>query len=208
MSNDNDDGTTRRRVLKAGGSMGAFALVGGAGVLAASGSAAAAEMNLNANPVSAKNPDGDVDEVFIEPRGDIYWEDFDESVAHIHVKVESRVKDEERNAISGWLTAYDHTFGLGGHGGLSGEFNGQEVDEITLYGDDAGSTKYFDADDDGDTLRRVVDLRVTVELLDADRNRADPRDEALIRETASFHADSTNEAATSGLTADTNGGMN
>ncbi|WP_152529776.1 hypothetical protein [Candidatus Halobonum tyrrellensis] len=211
MADNDGDNTTRRRVLKAGGSMGAMALVGGAGVLASTGSAAA-EVSVNSNEVSAANPDGEIEGVYITPKGGISWENFDEQVDHIHLKIESRVTKKNETALTGWRTAFENTWDLKGEAALGNSFDvGPILGAINLYGDAkegeaGGSTEYFNVSADGATVRRRVELRFTVDLLHGDR-LADPKSEANIVEEAAFYADSTNEEATSGISVDNDAGM-
>lgn len=121
---------------------------------------------------------------------------------------ESRITNKDGGALTGWQTAYDQTFDIGTRDGLSGNYGG-DVGEVILYddGDKGGSTAHFDVSQDGGSIRRRVEIRLTVELLHGDR-RADPQEKALIVEEAAFYADSRNEPASSGLTALTNGEMN
>lgn len=211
QDNDNGDDMTRRTAMKGIGVTGAAALTGGVGLLASSGSAAAASVSLEANPVSASTQDGNITEVFLRPRGDITWENFDEVVDHLRVKFESRITDKDGNVLTGWQTAYHQTIDIekyGGETGLTGSHSGP-IGEVVLYddGEKGGSTVHFDVSQDGGSIRRRIELRLTVELLHGDR-RADPQEKALIVEEAAFYADSKNKPASSGLTATTNGEMN
>ena len=72
-------------------------------MLASSGSAAST--NINANAVSASTPDDDVKKVLISPQGGVEWDDFDEAVNVLRVKIESRVTDKDGNVLAGRTTA-------------------------------------------------------------------------------------------------------
>lgn len=203
---DDESSMSRRTVLKAS-AIGVLVAGGvGGGLIATTGDAAAASTNIETNGVSDANPDGDVTEVYIEPSGSIEWKNFDEDVDTLYLKVESRVKDKDGNVIAGWRTASERTFDLGNQAGLSGSLSTGGFDKITLYGDGAGDTAPFDVADDGATVRRIVKLRITVELRNGE-NLADPGEKARMVEQAGFYADSTNQAATAGFTAEANGGM-
>lgn len=126
------------------------------------------------------------------------------------MKVESLVTDKDEEPLTGWLTAYDRVIDVeefGGEIGLTGSHSGP-LEKVVLYddGDEGGSTKYFDVDEDGESIRRRIVVKFTVELLHGDR-LADPQDEAVIVEEATFWADSKNKPASTGLTATTNGEM-
>ena len=197
--------------MKGIGVTGAAALTGGVGILASSGGAAAASVSLEANPVSASTPDGNIKEVYLRPRGNITWDNFDEVVDHLRIKFESRITDKDGNTLMGWQTATNQMVDIaeyGGETGLSGSHGGP-IGKVPLYddGDAGGPTDHFDVSKDGGSIRRRIELRLTVELLHGDR-LADPKDEAHIVEEAAFYADSENKPASSGLTATTNGEMN
>lgn len=183
----------RRQLLKAGAGT---ALVGGAGVLAMSGGAAAAESDFSVANASVETADGAVSRVFVTPKGGISWSNFDEPITTIEVTIESRVLNNGGGALTGFTTAYQNSWDLGSHGGVGGAFNNQELNQIDLYGEGDSGLRYFEETDDGDKLNRKVDVRFTVRLLNESGDLADPQDTALIENTARFTTTTVNKNAT------------
>ncbi|WP_135304760.1 hypothetical protein [Haloarcula amylovorans] len=82
----------RRSLLKSIGGIGAATAVGGAGLFAATGSAAAATVNISAsNPAQVKNDRGDISEVSADPMFDVEWENLDDAVGKVFYLVEAKV---------------------------------------------------------------------------------------------------------------------
>lgn len=74
--------------------IGGSAVVGGTGLAAMSGSAAASRVSIGAtNPGKVKNDRGDVSQVTIDPTFRVEWENLDVAVGKVFYVVEARVGD-------------------------------------------------------------------------------------------------------------------
>jgi len=90
----------RRSILKSIGGIGAATAVSGAGLLAASGGAAASTVSISANnPAKVANDRGDVSEVTVNPTFDIQWENLDDAVGKVFYLVEAKVGNGDWSPI-------------------------------------------------------------------------------------------------------------
>lgn len=98
---------TRRDALKAAGGLGAAA-VGGAGLLASAGSAAALSTNFNAaGPVVVTDDAGNVTEVHVAPESRVEWTGFDVAVTKVRQLLEARLTDGDGNLLTPTLAEGD-----------------------------------------------------------------------------------------------------
>ena len=172
------------------------------------GGAAAAENSFSAEGAATTTPDGKVSRVFMTPTGGVSWENFDEDVAYLNVKIDSRVLDVNGNQIAGWTTAFDQQYALGEQGGLEGSFENQTLGEIGLYGGESGNAvDIFNEADDGGSQARQVNLSITVDLLNGSKSLADPTDVAHLEDQVTFTIEVTNAAASSGASGTIQGGV-
>lgn len=92
MYQDDDSKMTRRTAIKGIGTVGTAAALGGAGVLASSGSAAASSSSLTASNGTVKNDTGNVSEVFVVPKVATAWENFDEKPQKLRYILEAGIE--------------------------------------------------------------------------------------------------------------------
>ena len=81
----------RRTLLKTISGIAGAATVGGTGLAAMTGDAAASQIDISAGGGSLTNDDGDVKEVFIDPSLDVSWANLDDAVGAVSIFVEARV---------------------------------------------------------------------------------------------------------------------
>jgi len=82
----------RRKFLKTTGSIGAAAAIGGSGILAMSGGAAASDISITASsPATVQNDRGDVSKVTTNPQFDVSWKNLDDAVAKVFFLIEANV---------------------------------------------------------------------------------------------------------------------
>ena len=82
----------RRDVIKSAVGIGAAATVGGVGITAFSGSAAAADVTINTRDATLPDSDdGDVRKVFIDPELELNWSNFDDAVGAVSIFIEAKV---------------------------------------------------------------------------------------------------------------------
>jgi len=193
---------SRRRVLAGAGAAAGAAVVGGA---ALSGSAAASS-SFEANQVTVESPDGSVEKVTINPTGTIQWEDYSDEVQHISIRIQSRVRNKDNDqTLDGWKEVYTNTFDLGDNGGHYGNIKNHSLGEIALY--DGDNTDVFEADADGSSTTRRVDLQLDIHLLNSDEDLASPTDESDMSDTTAFLATSENRPGDADFGGDVNTGM-
>lgn len=92
----------RRTLLKTAGGIGATATIGGLGLFALSGSAAAgATGNMNYGNVSVTSDDGTVEYVAIYGDSEVSWDGFDEPAEEVAISMEARHHGDD-----GWTELY------------------------------------------------------------------------------------------------------
>lgn len=200
----------RRKVLSTVGGL----AVAGSGLAALTGSAAAQlDVDFTASQVEASTDDGDVSKLTLNMGGTgISWENFDNTVGRVYVKIQSRILSKDGNsALTGWTTAYEKDFTLD-NPSQNGEFNTGQIGHVTLYGGDSGhSTAELDNPDDGTEQTRTVEVAIDVKLKHnvsgGGYELADPQDEAQFQDRATFWATSKNEEAVVNGGGDMTGGM-
>lgn len=109
--------SNRRKFMKLIGGIGAATAASGAGFLAATGGAAATQVEIGANnPSSMTNDDGDVETVFIEPNLDINWDGIDDTVGKVRILIESTTGPSGANLedLGGWWPLFRATSWLNG----------------------------------------------------------------------------------------------
>lgn len=185
------------------GVAGGAALVGGAGVTALSGAAAAkASANFNVSGSSIATHDGTVQRVYISPSGSIDWRNFDEKVGGVRVRFYAKVEGS-----TSWERVWDRTFdGLGDYGGYSGSFDSASAGQVTLYSGDRANTM-FGEPEDGTSRTRTVHVKLQVDLLNGSGNLADPKEHATVSDNDAFSATSTNKEGEVTITASATSGM-
>lgn len=97
----------RRTLLKTVSGIGAATVFGGAGLLAATGGAAASEVNITAGNPSVSNDRGDLSALTVGPDFDVSWSNLDDAVGKIFFLLEAKVGDGEFQPIyraTPWLS--------------------------------------------------------------------------------------------------------
>jgi len=155
---DSERALDRRTVLKGLGGAGATVAVGGVGLAAMSGGAAASSLNVSAENVQIETDDGELNRVSIAPNLSGTWEGFDATVGKVRILIEAKPHDVASGYVGEWAPVFRATMWLNetdirGHEvesgpGLSGEFavanNEPNEDGHYWFGED-GITLY-DAD--------------------------------------------------------------
>lgn len=200
--------STRRSLLKKSGAVGIGASVGLGGLITMTDGAAAAKNSFDAKSAEVTTDDGTVSRVFVVPSGSVKWQNFDEPVQYISITISSRVLNSSDKAITGWTQALDKQWDIGQHASTDGEFNNQQLGEIDLYGGDSGNdVSLFAEADDGGSLQRKVQLKITVTLLNSSQTACDPSDTAVMEDTVIFSTTTTNAEASSSASGTMDGGI-
>lgn len=165
-----------------------------------SGGAAAADSTLQADTVKAAVDDGDISRLFINPTGEISWDNFDEEITGLQFVLESKI-----NGDTAMEEQFNETLNLGENGGTSGSWQWDGGQELTLY--EGEETNPIDVEEDGATETTVVTVAGTITLLNAAGEPCDPADVATINLTWELPVEITNEAASSNADGSLNGGV-
>lgn len=120
-------GMERRELLKKTGSIGAIAAVGGAGITAFAGGAAASQIQITAsNPGNISNDRGDVTTVTSDPTFDLTWKNLDDAVGKVFYLVEAKVGDngswQPIFRATPWLTEPANTAHIRQEPGTTGQY--------------------------------------------------------------------------------------
>jgi len=101
----------RRQLLKAGGATVGAGLLGGAGLIATTGSVSAQSgLHITASdPADVSNDRGDLTRVTIDPSFRVEWENFDTAVGKIMVLVEARTREDGFAQGAGWTPVFRMT---------------------------------------------------------------------------------------------------
>ncbi len=194
---DQDSKLDRRTVLKG---TGAATALGAGGLVAMSGSGAAASADFSASKVTAASDDGEIQSVFIEPTGQVNWQNFDESIEEVQVTISAKIE-----GVTSMQQKFQAKFGTGSNAGTDGSWDYSGTHRITLY--DGSAADPFEQPDDGTVQKQTVVLKVEVALLDANGNVADPNDEAVFSDTATMNVHIKNRQASAGGNGQANGGV-
>ncbi|MDL5363410.1 twin-arginine translocation signal domain-containing protein [Halalkalicoccus sp. NIPERK01] len=85
----------RRTVLKNAGTGGLLATGGLGLILMTDRATASGEITADtAYGEAAASDDGTIERIYIDPTGELWWEDFDDPISQIGVSVESRLSEE------------------------------------------------------------------------------------------------------------------
>lgn len=86
----------RRNLLKTVGGIGAAGAIGGPGLLALSGGAAASDISIvSTNPDTLQNDQGDLTRVTVDPELEFHWSGFDEAVGAVFWALEAKTEGME-----------------------------------------------------------------------------------------------------------------
>lgn len=192
MSDESNSRLSRRTAIKG---IATTAILGGGGIAFAASTAAAGTVEMSSANAGITSMDGSVTEVTVDPAGTVSWENFDEAVTGAEATIESRIVGE-----TGFETV-DRTpqmFSVG-DGGLSGSVSHGGGYPLALYSGDDAST--FESGTDGETVRKAIEIRLTVTLLNSDDEPVAPTDKSTMQTKSRFSTVVKNEAASRGLSA-------
>jgi len=148
----------RRSLLKTVGGIGVTASAAGAGVLATTGSAAAASVNFNVNPVAYTSADGELSAVLVDVDGTVSWEGFDSGASDYDVSLQAA----EGGGNDYTEIATTNVSSLGGAKNSNGvDF---DLDPVDLTETSKFDDSDFGNDNDGTTKSIDVEIKVVVTI--------------------------------------------
>lgn len=185
----------RRKFLIGTGSIGA-ATIGGLAMFG--GSAAASSTSFESGgDANVSTDDGSADEVYIQPSGEVSWENFDEPVESVEVELKCKTENESQ-----MKSVFNETF-TPGSAASTGSWSYDNCGTVTLYSDGNGIGQ-FSSDTDGATRETDVTVEAIVTLRDGSGNAAEPTDSSEIADSATFTVYVTNEGASTNASGQAN----